>query len=73
MAVQDSTRVAPFGAIAVFRAVANAEGFVANFMEWNERRLTVKELNKLSSRELEDIGLTRGDVAEMAAKHKTQR
>jgi len=73
MALQDSTRVAPFGAVSVFRAVSNVEGFVANFSEWNQRRLTVKALNKLSARELEDIGLSRGDVDDMARGYKTQR
>ncbi|MEM9583451.1 MAG: DUF1127 domain-containing protein [Pseudomonadota bacterium] len=32
-------------------------------MAWNDRRMTRKALNALTSRELEDIGLTRGDVA----------
>jgi uncharacterized protein YjiS (DUF1127 family) len=29
---------------------------------WNNKRLTRKELYKLSDRELEDIGLCRGDI-----------
>lgn len=73
MAVQDTTRVAPFGAVSVFRAVSNVEGFIASFSEWNQRRLTVKALSKLSRRELEDIGLSRGDVEDMASGFKTQR
>lgn len=36
---------------------------VANLMTWNDRRLTRKALSALSARELEDIGLSRGDVA----------
>ncbi len=32
-------------------------------MAWNDRRVTRKTLSALSSRELEDIGLSRGDIA----------
>ncbi len=31
--------------------------------EWNDRRATRKALSQLSARELDDIGLTPGDVA----------
>lgn len=30
---------------------------------WNESRITRKCLSKLTDRELDDIGLTRGDIA----------
>ena len=36
---------------------------VASFMTWNDRRLTRKALESLTVRELEDIGLSRGDIA----------
>jgi uncharacterized protein YjiS (DUF1127 family) len=36
---------------------------VANVMTWNDRRQTRNALSSLTSRELEDIGLTRGDIA----------
>jgi len=29
---------------------------------WRKHRETIKQLNKLTDRELQDIGLTRGDV-----------
>ena len=32
---------------------------------WNDRRLTRKALSALSARELEDIGLNRGDIDAM--------
>lgn len=32
------------------------------FLAWNDRRVTRDELYRLSDRELEDIGLTRGDI-----------
>ncbi|NNK78265.1 MAG: DUF1127 domain-containing protein [Litoreibacter sp.] len=38
---------------------------VGRIVEWNDRRVTRNALSTLSTRELEDIGLSRGDVAEM--------
>jgi len=35
---------------------------------WNEARMTRNALNKLTSRELDDIGLTRGDINAIAAR-----
>jgi uncharacterized protein YjiS (DUF1127 family) len=32
-------------------------------------RETVRELSKLSDRELDDLGISRGDIASIAAKH----
>ena len=33
--------------------------------DWNDRRATRKALSKLSSRALDDIGLTPGDIAKL--------
>ena len=38
---------------------------IGSFADWNDRRMTRKALSALSARELEDIGLTRGDVDNM--------
>ncbi|MGH1576419.1 DUF1127 domain-containing protein [Planktotalea sp.] len=38
----------------------------ASLMEWNDARQTRNALNKLSNRELEDIGLCRGDIDAVA-------
>ena len=38
---------------------------VAFISDWNDLRVTRKALSRLSDRELEDIGLTRGDVYEL--------
>lgn len=38
---------------------------VSTVLEWNDRRVTRNALSSLSTRELEDIGLSRGDVADM--------
>lgn len=41
---------------------------VARFAVWNDRRVTRNELSKLSDRELEDIGLCRGDIEEAVSR-----
>ena len=67
MAYYDTTRTAPFGAITAFRAVTGIERALAAVKTWNVTRRTENELSKLSDRELDDIGLNRswiGDVAE---------
>ena len=37
-------------------------GVFATIAAWNDRRVTRRELMKLSDRELEDIGLCRADI-----------
>jgi uncharacterized protein YjiS (DUF1127 family) len=62
MAAFETTRPAPLGAISIFRTVqffSNALIAVAN---WNDARVTRNTLAKLSDRELDDIGLCRGDI-----------
>ena len=45
-------------------------GIVARFTSmleaWRDTRVTRRELNRLSDRELDDIGLTRGDIERIA-------
>ncbi|KPQ07967.1 MAG: putative conserved small protein [Rhodobacteraceae bacterium HLUCCA12] len=36
--------------------------FFAAIAAWNDRRITRRELSKLSDRELDDIGLCRADI-----------
>ncbi len=36
--------------------------------DWNDARITRKSLSRLSARELDDIGLCRGDIDLIAAK-----
>lgn len=54
-----------------FRPSAAKFGFsfaslIGTIAAWNDRRLTRNSLNKLSARELEDIGLVRGDIEAIA-------
>lgn len=41
---------------------------LASIGSWNDKRQTRRELNKLSDRELEDIGLCRADIDRVVEK-----
>ncbi len=62
MATYETSRTAPFGAITVFRMIQSVSNFAGAFQSWNAGRATRKALSKLSNRELDDIGLCRGDI-----------
>lgn len=62
MATVETTRPAPFGAIATYRAINALSGAFRAARLWNEKRATRVALSKLSDRELDDIGLCRGDI-----------
>jgi uncharacterized protein YjiS (DUF1127 family) len=62
MAAVETTRPAPFGAITTYRAINALSNVTLTFRAWNDARVTRKALNKLSDRELDDIGLCRGDI-----------
>lgn len=40
--------------------------FFSMIATWNDARVTRRELNRLTDRELDDIGLTRGDIERIA-------
>lgn len=62
MAAYETTPRAPFGAIATHRATSVFARFGAALAAWNDARATRNALAKLSDRELDDIGLSRGDI-----------
>lgn len=62
MAAIETSRPAPFGAITTYRAVNALSSITTMFAGWNDARITRKALGKLSDRELDDIGLCRGDI-----------
>lgn len=65
MAAFDTTRpmtAAPGFAGGLVKRVADLFGTIA---AWNDTRITRQSLSKLSSRELDDIGLSLADVDEM--------
>ena len=66
MAHISETHAVPFGALTVHRIVTAVANVVAAFHRWNQTRLTVAELRRLTDRQLDDIGLTRADIDRMA-------
>jgi uncharacterized protein YjiS (DUF1127 family) len=63
MAAVETTRPAPFGAITTYRAITGLSRALGALQAWNDARVTRNALNKLTDRELDDIGLCRGDIA----------
>jgi uncharacterized protein YjiS (DUF1127 family) len=63
MAAFDTTRTAYGSASAVSRFFVSA---LESIVAWNDSRVTRKALSALSDRELEDIGLIRGDIDRVA-------
>lgn len=59
MSIIDTTRTASATNGIMGRIIANTLGALA---AWNEERATRAALSRLSDRELEDIGLCRGDI-----------
>jgi uncharacterized protein YjiS (DUF1127 family) len=62
MAATETTRSAPFGAITTYRAIQAVGNIFSAALAWNDARATRSALGKLSDRELDDIGLCRGDI-----------
>ena len=46
-----------------------AHSFTEAFSAWNDVRTTRNALGKLSDRELEDIGLSRGSIEDVVSRH----
>lgn len=68
MAAIDTPRVrlAPAGHGRIGRLLASLQ---AAFIAWNDARVTRNALSSLSDRELEDIGLSRGDIDRISGIH----
>lgn len=62
MAAYETSRTAPLGAISIFRLVQSFAGASSALQRWNDARITRSALGKLTDRELDDIGLCRGDI-----------
>lgn len=67
MAAIDTPRV-QFAADTNGRIGRFFSGALASFIAWNDARVTRNALAQLSDRELEDIGLCRGDIEMIAHK-----
>ena len=62
MAAYQPSAAAPLSAIATYRVVNAVSIALSGLKDWNDARVTCKALSKLSNRELDDIGLCRGDI-----------
>lgn len=62
MAAYETSRAAPLSAIATYRVVNAVSIALTAVAGWNDARVTRNALSKLSNRELDDIGLCRGDI-----------
>lgn len=68
MALIDITRSPAGGSSLGGRLSATLAGIVSALTAWNDARATRDALSRLSDRELDDIGLCRGDIDEVAAR-----
>lgn len=68
MAAIDTTRTAFGSASFAMRSIKWISTLSASVVAWNDARVTRNALNGLSDRELEDIGLTRGDIEYVAVR-----
>lgn len=67
MAAFDTTRTAYGSSSSAVSSITSfLGGLVATVVSWNDSRLTRNALASLSDRELEDIGLIRGDIEAVA-------
>ena len=53
-------------AVAAYKVVMFFENRSAAIAKWKEQRETFKSLHKLTDRELNDIGISRGDIRSIA-------
>ena len=67
MAAYETNRPVAAGALNGGRISAVFLNFVAGFGTWNDARVTRNALGRLSDRELDDIGLCRGDIEALVA------
>jgi uncharacterized protein YjiS (DUF1127 family) len=68
MALYDTTRAPIGGRSLTGRLSATFSTLVSTVISWNDARVTRNSLAQLSDRELDDIGLTRGNIEEVAAR-----
>ncbi len=54
--------------VAVGRIVAAVFGMLASVSNWNDARVTRNSLSRLTARELDDIGLSYGDIDAVATR-----
>jgi len=69
MASFDTTRPMADGHLFGARLSKYFSGLVGTFAAWNDARVTRNALSRLSDHELDDLGLTRGDIDAIGASY----
>ncbi|THH37211.1 DUF1127 domain-containing protein [Aliishimia ponticola] len=69
MAAIDFSRAASGSATVANRRGSFFSALIGAIVSWNDARLTRNALNDLTDRELEDIGLTRSDIEDVAQRY----
>lgn len=66
MFAPEVTRAVPLGSVTTFRVVSVFQRALDAFTAWQNARVTSRALLRLSDQQLSDIGLVRGQIAEIA-------
>jgi uncharacterized protein YjiS (DUF1127 family) len=66
MSVYETNRSVPLGAVTTLRVVQMAERAIESFRAWRTARATEEALAELSDSQLADIGIHRGEIADVA-------
>ena len=66
MLAPEVTRAVPLGSVATFRVVSLGKRALDAYTTWRNSRATERALLRLSDRQLSDIGLARGEIADVA-------
>ncbi|MBB3992848.1 uncharacterized protein YjiS (DUF1127 family) [Sulfitobacter undariae] len=72
MAAFDTTRTTYGVATFANRVIAFVADLALSVRSWNDVRITSNALSNLTDRELNDIGLARGDINNVARSHFTR-
>ena len=67
MAMTTQTSVAPMGATAVYRTVTLLDRALTSVRQWMIANETAEGLHELSDRQLDDLGLLRANIDDVAA------
>lgn len=73
MSVLEVVRPVPLGSVTTFHLVSFIERLAVNLANWRSSVATVRVLNDLSDEQLDDIGLIRGEIADMANRMAARR
>ncbi len=70
MAAIDTSRTAFGSASVANRVLGSVSSVIGAAVAWNDARVTRNALTSLTDRELEDIGLSRGDIDSVAGSRR---